>query len=175
MAVLLVGLPACDGVPDSRPEERASREISVAAAELDAIARESGALPDGDRSDPAGRYGRRHESGSDSLCLVPDGKLPDHYRFGLESRIGQEYCRGSGRASRSRDKLLLRFEGRGDDCLVVARYEGDRVLMPGALDLRCTALCSARGSLAGVRFPRMDRDAAAAKAMQDSAKQPLCR
>lgn len=173
--MLLIGLPACDGVPDSRPKERASGEISVAAAELDALARESGALPERERSDPAGRYGRRHESGSDSLCLVPDEERVERYRFGIESRMGEEQCQGMGSASLSRDKLLLRFEGHGDGCLIVARYEGDGIVMPGAQDVRCAALCSSRGSLAGVRFPRLDRDAAAAKSMRDSAERSLCR
>lgn len=176
MAALLIGLAGCDGVPDSKPEERASREISVASAELEALAEETGALPDSTQGGPAGRYGRRYEGGSDSLCLVPDAQDRERFRFGVESRIGQdEHCRGTGSAELSGDKLLLQFEGRGRDCLIVARYEGDAVVMPGAPDLRCAALCSSRGSLAGVRYPRIDRDAAAAKAMRDNRAQALCR
>jgi hypothetical protein len=149
---------------------------SAAAEGLDALALESGALPDAAAIDPAGRYGQRYEGGSDRLCLVPDGAARGRYRFGAESLIGQEeYCRGTGRARLSADKLLLRFEGAGKDCLVVARYEGDKIVFPGALDIACAALCSSRGSLAGVGFARVDRDVAAARAQRDSRNDLLCR
>jgi hypothetical protein len=150
--------------------------MSPAAAELDALALETGALPDRAQTDPSGRYGRRYEGGSDSFCVTPDGGARGRYRFGAETRIGQdEYCRGTGRAKMSADKLLLRFEGQGKDCMIVARYEGDAIVMPGGLDLACAALCSSRGSFAGVSFPRIDHDVAAARQMNDRDKRELCR
>jgi hypothetical protein len=167
----LLALSACSGEPGT--EQAAS---SPAAEELDALALETGALPDREQTDPAGRYARRYEGGSDSLCLIPDGGARGRYRFGAETRIGSdEYCRGAGRAKMSADKLLLRFEGEGQECLIVARYEGDKIVLPGGLDLKCAELCSSRGSFAGVSFPRIDRDVAAARQMRDRDKVLLCR
>lgn len=167
------GLAGCGGAAgdESDPPD------SPTARELDALALETGALPDRAQTDPAGRYGRRYEGGSDRLCLVPDGSASaGRYRFGAETRIGQdEYCRGQGSARRSADKLLLRFDGAGRDCLIVARYEGDKIVLPGSLDLNCAVLCSSRGSFAGVSFPRVDRDGAAAARMTGEDGRALCR
>jgi len=170
----LAMLAACNNDPGTAESDEAP--ASPAAEGLDALALESGALPDRDETEPAGRYGRRYDGGSDSFCLVPDGSARGRYRFGAETRIGgDEYCRGTGMARRAGDKLLLRFEGRGGDCRIVARYEGDKIVMPGGLDVACAAVCSSRGSFAGVAFPRIDRDVAAARRMQDRDQVPLCR
>jgi hypothetical protein len=168
----LFWLAACGS--DSNSDD--TSPMSPAAAELDALALETGALPDREQTDPSGRYGRRYEGGSDSLCIIPDGSARGRYRFGAETRIGQdEYCRGTGRAKMSADKLLLRFEGQGKDCMIVARYEGDAIVMPGGLDLACASLCSSRGSFAGVSYPRIDHDVAAARQTTDRDKRALCR
>jgi hypothetical protein len=169
----LASLSACGDPVPAGSEDVA---MSPASEELDALALETGALPDRVQIDPAGRYGRRYEGGSDSLCLIPDGGARGRYRFGAETRIGgDEYCRGTGRAKMSADKLLLHFEGEGADCLIVARYEGDEIVLPGGLDLKCASLCSSRGSFSGVSFPRIDRDVAAARQMRDKDKTLLCR
>ena len=160
---------------DSSDRDAAANSPSAAAEQLDAVALDSGALPRADE-DPAGRYGRRYEGGVDRLCVVPDAdEGPGHYRFGAETMIGQdEYCRGRGKARLSGNKLLMRFEGSGG-CLIVAHYQGDRLVLPGALDMSCELLCSGRGSFAAVSFPRIDRDPAAAGEMRDARKDLLCR
>ena len=176
LPLALAGLGACSGGGDSAAREAPAIDGSAASEELDALALETGALPDSMEIDPAGRYGRRYEGGSDSFCLIPDGTARGRYRFGAETRIGSdEYCRGGGQARLSADKLLLRFEGAGSQCTIVARYEGDKIVMPGGLDLQCAALCTSRGSFSGVAFPRLDRDAAAARGMRDAKRQQLCR
>ncbi len=176
LALALAGLGACGSAGDPSGVDAPAIAGSAASEELDALAFETGALPDSAQIDPAGRYGRRYEGGSDSLCIIPDGSARGRYRFGAETRIGgDEYCRGSGRAKLSADKLLLRFDGGGAECMVVARYEGDKIVMPGGLDLKCASLCSSRGSFSGVSFPRLDRDVAAAKGMRDAKRQQLCR
>lgn len=172
LILAVTALAGCGGaqgdVPPDPPGSPASRE-------LDALALETGALPERDGNDPAGRYGRRYEGGVDRLCLIPD-EGRDGYRFGAETRIGQEgMCRGTGSARRAGDKLLLRFEGAGRHCLIVARYEGDKIVLPGSLDLNCEALCSSRASFAGVSFPRLDQDGAAAARMADGEGKTLCR
>lgn len=176
MAVALSALSACNDDPGPIAADSQESSDSPAARELDALALETGALPDRDQIDPAGRYGRNYEGGSDRFCLVPDGNARGRYRFGAETRIGQdEYCRGTGGAKLSADKLLLRFEGAGKGCMIVARYEGDKIVLPGSLDIACASLCSSRGSFSGVNFPRVDRDVAAARKLSDKNDRPLCR
>lgn len=175
-AALLGTLAACGDTGERGGEGGGGQASTQAATALDALALESGALPDSARIDPAGAYGRNYDGGRDRLCLVADGNARGRYRFGAEMRIGQdEYCRGEGRAKLSADKLLLRFEGRGADCTVVARYDGDQIVMPGALDVSCAQLCSSRGTFAGVTFPRSDRDPAQALRLTGADGQPLCR
>jgi hypothetical protein len=175
LLLALAGLAACSGSDDLNFSD-GSASSSAASQELDALALETGALPDSTQIDPSGRYGRRYEGGSDSFCVIPDGGARGRYRFGAETRIGrEEYCRGSGRAKLSADRLLLRFEGAGTDCMIVARYEGDKIVLPGGLDLKCASLCSSRGSFSGVSFPRLDRDVATARTMRDAERHPLCR
>lgn len=176
LVLALAGLGACGSAGDPGGADVPAIEGSAASEELDALALETGALPDSAQIDPAGRYGRRYEGGSDSFCIIPDGGSRGRYRFGAEMRIGgDEYCRGSGRAKLSADKLLLRFDGAGSECMVVARYEGDKIVLPGGLDLKCASLCSSRGSFSGVSFPRLDRDVAAARGMRDAERRNLCR
>ena len=156
-------------------EDRAARP-SATADSLDALAMESGALPDQSAENPVGRYGRRYEGGADRLCIIPDGEESERYRFGAEMRIGgDEYCRGAGEARIDGAIVSLRFEGIGEGCTIEARYEGDRLVMPGQLGMACNLLCSSRGSFAGMAFPRIDRDGAAAAQMRDANKDLLCR
>jgi len=171
VALLLVG--GGDGA--SERESRAERPTATADS-LDALAMESGALPDQSIETPVGRYGRRYEGGVDRLCIVPEGEDGERYRFGAEMLIGgDEYCRGAGEAEMDGDMVSLRFEGIGEGCTIKARYEGDRLVMPGQLGMACNLLCSSRGTFAGTAFPRMDRDGAAAAQMRDANKALLCR
>jgi hypothetical protein len=136
---------------------------------LDALAAESGVIGETYSEDVAGSYGRAYEGGDDRLCLAANGGSGEGYRLGVEIRIGQEeYCRGRGSARRSGDTVILTLaEGR---CIITAQYEGDRLVLPGAVDRACAALCSERGSLAGVTFPRISSD----DAMTGSDGKSLC-
>lgn len=169
LAALLL-LTAC-GTPAQPGNEARPAADAPAGQGLETLARESGALADAPSRDPAGAYGHSYEGGRDRLCLVPDGA--ERFRFAVEVRFGsEEYCKGQGVARRSADTLILDFDG--GHCTVVARYEGDRILLPGALDIGCASLCSRRGSLAGVSLPRIADGAAAARAMTDVDQRPLC-
>lgn len=171
VALMLAG---CGSGTDER-EDRAERP-SATADQLDALAMESGALPDQSAANPVGRYGRRYEGGVDRLCIIPESEGASRYRFGAEMLIGgDEYCRGAGEARLDDDKLVLQFEGAGEGCTIKARYEGDRLVMPGALGMACNLLCSSRGSFASMTFPRVDRNARAAAQMRDANKDLLCR
>ncbi|HEX7784056.1 MAG TPA: hypothetical protein VF509_14720 [Sphingobium sp.] len=113
----------------------------------------AGVIVDAAKVTVPGLYQRRHEAGRDTLCITPGNGV--RYDFGLEAMFGpEEYCRGEGTARRVGDKLILHFSGRSQ-CLIVARYDGDRVAIPGVVDMKCAELCNDRASLEGVVFPRL--------------------
>jgi hypothetical protein len=152
MLAASLGVAACNG--GGAPSSGEPR--TEVANSLESLAVESGALDDRTARDPVGSYGRTYEGGRDRLCIVPDDG-EGRYRFGAEMRIGDEgRCSGSGTARYAGDRLIFNFAG--GTCLIVARYEGDRIVMPGAVDVACASLCSDRGSLAGVTFPRTGND-----------------
>lgn len=171
LAALL--LPAaCSDNPteDSAPGSAVSRD-------LDSLARETGALPNSAQISPAGAYVRRYEGGGDRLCLVPEDDGKRRFRFGAETRFGgDEYCLGRGKARLAGSKLLLDFDMSmgSQPCTIVAEYEGDRIILPGSIDIACAALCSDRGSFAGVSFPRATREVAP-ESLKDRNSAALCR
>jgi hypothetical protein len=163
-----LGVSACNG--GGAPSSGEPR--TEVANSLESLAVESGALDDLTARDPVGSYGRTYEGGRDRLCIVPDDG-EGRYRFGAEMRIGDEgRCGGSGTARYAGDRLIFNFAG--GTCLIVARYEGDRIVMPGAVDVACASLCSDRGSLAGVTFPRTGNDQAAARRSKTHDGDRLC-
>jgi hypothetical protein len=168
MLAASLGVAACNGgdVPSSGEPQ------TEVANSLESLAAESGVLDDRMARDPVGSYGRTYEGGRDRLCIVPDDD-EGRYRFGAEMRIGDEgRCGGSGTARYAGDRLIFNFAG--GTCLIVARYEGDRIVMPGAVDVACAALCSDRGSLAGVTFSRTGHDQAAARRVRTHDGNRLC-
>lgn len=145
-------------------------ESSPAASALELAAQHAGVVSDTSAS-PIGLYRSRHEAGQDSLCIVngKDGAM----RFGLEAAFGEHSeCHGAGALRRSGDRLILNFDRSA--CLVIADYEGDRVALPGALDVECNRLCSQRGTLEGVAFPRVSRDEGVARDARSRKGDPLC-
>lgn len=165
--MLALSLAGCGGGRGAAPDNAASAPASA----LEQAAIRAGVIADAAHISPVGLYRRRHEAGLDSLCIVP-GAGKD-LRFGLDATFGEHIrCSGHGTARPSGDKLILNFARSA--CLVVARYDGDRVALPGSLDVDCESLCSERGSLEGVAFPRVSREAAVAGAARDSENAPLC-
>ncbi len=138
---------------------------------LEQAAIDSGVVADVARISPIGLYTRRHEAGRDTLCVVPDG--PTRFRFGAQAIFGSdEQCRGKGTARRAGDKLILRFPA--TDCTIVAQYDGDRLALPGVVDLKCAALCDGRGSFEGVAFPRVASGRSASVEARDRDGDALC-
>lgn len=167
-SALILGLTLLAGCQQSEATDGRAGQSALERAALDA-----GIVSDAAATDPAGLYARQHEGGRDTLCMVPDDK-PGRYRFGADVNIGAgEYCRGSGKARRTGDKLILKFSGRSD-CLVVAGYEGDRIAMPGVLDIKCASLCADRASLEGVSFPLLSSDVGAARDAKGQEGDRLC-
>lgn len=145
----------------------------ASASGLERAAIESGVIADTSRLSPVGLFLRRHEAGSDSLCIIP-GRSGD-FRFGTEAVFGKEQrCRGQGSARRTGDKLILSF-GRAGRCIIVAQYDGDQIAFPGVLDVKCADLCEGRASLEGVSFPRVAADAASALRAVNRNGDPLCK
>lgn len=169
---LLLILPACQrqGAPVDQPAS--SGDTGPSPSALERAARETGLVVDASRIPPIGVYQQRHESGRNILCVRPgaDGR----YRFGAEAAFGSdEVCHGAGTARRAGDKLILRFSGRSQ-CTIVAQYDGDRVAMPGVVDIHCAKLCAGGASFEGVAFPRIASDEQAAARVRDRDGEALC-
>lgn len=167
-------LSACEGAPPPDAVAVGTNVSGVAGGSADALDRaaiRAGVLADVRASSPVGLYQNRHEAGRDALCLVRDGE--GRLRFGMEAVFGENTrCSGRGTARQVADKLIFNFSR--SSCLVVARYEGDKVSLPGALDVTCRDLCSNRGSFEGVSFPRTADDEASALAASNHEDAPLC-
>ena len=172
LVLLALTLVACQQQA-ATPEASTRTDTSVVpASALEQAARDNGLVADVARVSPVGLYQQRHEAGRNSLCVRPGTN--GRYRFGVEAVFGaEEACRGTGTARRAGDKLILRFSGRSQ-CTIVVQYEGDRVAMPGVVDVACAKLCAANGSFEGVSFPRIAADEQAAKAIRDHDGNVLC-
>ncbi len=167
--LFLLPLAACQRAP-AIDQGGAGQGVPVSGLERAAI--ETGVIADVAKVSPVGLFLRRHEAGRDLLCIAP-GK-DGHLRFGMEAIFGTEQnCRGQGTARRAGDKLVLSFGG-GDQCIIVAQYDGDQVALPGVVDMKCADLCAGRGSLEGVSFPRVANQAAPALEARDRAGVLLC-
>lgn len=172
----LVLLAGCDGSTPDAPRNAAVPDASApttAGQSLENLAVESGVLSDTPDRDPAGGYGRGYEGGRDRLCVLGQDAASGDHRFAIEIRIGaEEYCRGTGTVRQQGDALTFRFDAGG--CSVTARYEGDRIRFPGAVDGACAALCSRRASLAGVSLPRLSDGESGAVGVTNKDGAPLC-
>ena len=172
LAIAALGLPGC------KPAAQQGTSVSEASpdtpppSDLELAALESGAIVDARRLSPVGLYRNRHEAGTDALCVVP-GADPSRMRFGMEAVFGENArCSGHGSVRRAGERLIFHFAR--STCLIIAGYEGDRVVLPGALDVKCAQLCTERGSLEGVTFPRVSRDAGPALDARGRDGDPLC-
>ncbi|CAN5171997.1 hypothetical protein BH11PSE5_BH11PSE5_31140 [soil metagenome] len=166
-AVLIVAMLLCGCQSKDLP---AGDNPAIAGLERAGI--ETGVVADATKIPPVGLFQRRSDMGKDLLCIVP-GKA-NAYRFGLEVQLGaNEYCAGSGTARRTNDKLILNFS-QGARCIAVAQYDGDRVVMPGVMDMKCADMCAGKGTIEGVDLPRLASGASSARAARDRSNAPLC-
>ncbi len=180
LALLLgTGLLAACGPQEPAPVNSTGQQVGAASGNpLEQAAIAAGLVSDVQSLSPIGLYRQRHEVGRDSLCIVPsrgegEAKADTALNFGLEANFGENIgCRGRGTLRVAGDKLILNFNRSA--CLIVARYDGDRVVLPGTLDTECRKLCSERGSLEGISFPRVSRDASVAATAEASAGGRLC-
>ena len=167
MVPLFGVLAACSGGESAQEQQGKAAPASA----LEQAALDAGVVADIDALSPVGLYRKRHEAGRDSLCIITDQNGTQN--FALEAVFGQNSrCRGEGALRVSGDKLVMSF--RRSSCLIIASYEGDRVVFPGVVDVACAKLCTARASLEGVSFPRVSRDPGVARAAKRSDGEALC-
>lgn len=168
--LMLLALASCGGGED-RTANTATAPDPATASALEQAAVEAGVVAEVDSLSPVGLYRQRHEAGLDSLCIVGGGD--GETRFGLEAVFGRDIsCRGHGRLSRSGDRLTLSFAG--SSCRIEAEYQGDRIVFPGTIDAACNRLCTERGSLEGVSFPRVSREESVARDARAQDRTKLC-
>lgn len=164
--ILMLMLAACNSRSSSRQPVEETPDLEQAA-----IAR--GAIADAAGTDPTGLFLRRHEGGTDAICIVPDEE--GEYRFGAVARSGgKARCAGRGRAKKAGQLLVMRFD-KPSRCILVAQYEGDRVALAGAVDMECDKLCTSRSSFAGVSVPRVSGSVESAGAISAPDGAPLCK
>lgn len=133
--------------------------------DLERAAIERGVIRDPASTDLTGLYARE----TDRLCIVRQGY---GYRIGISSDYGNEiFCSGRGTVSRSGETLQIEL---GQGCSFDARYDGDRIRLPGRVPAACQALCERRVSLAGMEVTRLSDSVTEARAMRDPRGHELC-
>lgn len=154
LAVPLLLLASCPRFID----ERGGAPLAAPDLETAAIAR--GLVRDPRDTDPIGLFARD----TDRLCVVPAN---DGYRVGVTVDYGDGInCNASGIATHSGSALRLEL-GRDGQCSFDARFDGDRIRLPGRLPDGCAALCASRASLAGLDVERLSESVSEAAAMRD--------
>ena len=157
-------------------EQEAERPSIDAANPIERAAREANLVEDPDSSPPTGLYERRHISGRDALCIVPQGL--GGYRFGMIASFGTELmCQGQGTATQNGTRLKLVFSD--IRCEIEAVYDGRSVRMPGTVPAGCAEICGPRASLSGVAVSRVGWSEDEAMTLQSRREAdrglPLCR
>jgi hypothetical protein len=147
--------------------ERSGARNATTPPDLETAAITAGVIPDPASSDITGLYARD----TDRLCVVP-AQL--NFRIGAFVDYGPgQSCSAVGTASRSGEALHVRFDG-ADGCEFDARYEGDRIVFPGAVPGACARLCSGRASLAALDAALLSNSLSEASAMRDGRQKLLC-
>ncbi|MBS0477837.1 MAG: hypothetical protein JSR79_00875 [Proteobacteria bacterium] len=156
-ALLLLG--GCQGQPAPNAQPTPSS--------LEAAAIEAGIISDPASTDPTGLYARDR----DKICVVPSATA---FRVGVYVDYGNDYfCSGSGEATRNGETLHVDLTS-ASGCSFDAKFDGDRIAVPGALPDACQKACSRRALLAGLAVERLSDSASEAAAMRDGRGRMLC-
>ncbi|HEX8302395.1 hypothetical protein [Sphingomonas sp.] len=157
LALLLV-LEACSG--QQAAKDQAPQDLEKAAIER-------GLVRNPQDSDIAGLYSRD----TDRICIVPS---TIGYRIGAFVDYGDGItCSGTGTASRAGETLRIEL-GADKACGFDAKFDGEKITLPGALPEGCTKLCNRRASYAGLEVSRLSESVAEAAAMRDTSGKRLC-
>lgn len=152
-------LAACSSqsAPDARPTP----------SSLEAAAIEAGVISDPANSDPTGLYARDR----DKICVVPSATA---FRVGIFVDYGNDYfCSGSGEATRAGETLHVDLTS-APGCSFDAKFDGDRIAVPGNVPDACQKACSKRASLAGLNVERLSDSPSEAAALRDGRGRMLC-
>jgi len=157
--VCLLLLAGCQG--KSAPDAQANTTA------LEAAAIQAGVISDPANTDPTGLYARDR----DKVCVVPSATA---FRVGLYVDYGDDYfCSGSGEATRAGETLHVELTS-APGCGLDAKFDGDRITIPGALPDACQKACSKRASLAGLTVERLSDSPSEAAALRDGRGRTLC-
>ena len=158
--VLMAMLGACHG---GQPTPKATSTPTS----LEAAAIEAGIVADPANTDPTGLYTRDR----DRICVVPSATA---FRIGIYVDYGDTYyCSGQGEATRAGETLHVELVN-APGCNFDARFEGDRIVLPGRLPDTCQKACSSRASLTGLNVERMSDSPSEAGALRDGRGRMLC-
>lgn len=117
-----------------------------------------------------------YESGEgprrNQLCLIErDGGRTS---FGLISWGSENRnCSGVGQATRDGDRLRLAMAG-DDSCIIEARIDGGRVVLPDTMPQGCAYYCAGDARLAGAAFDKTGGTEQDAIRATDLVGDPLC-
>ncbi len=157
--VLLLMLAACSGGQQAAKDQPPQ--------DLEKAAIERGMIRSPGDTEIAGLYARD----TDRICIVPTSI---GYKIGAFVDYGDGItCSGSGTASRVGETLHIEL-GEPDTCGFDAKFDGDKITLPGALPEGCSKLCSRRASYAGLEVSRLSESPAEAAAMRDANGKRLC-
>lgn len=158
LAFVLVG---CSALPAE------NSQISSAPPDLETAAIASGVIPDPSGVDLTGLYARD----ADRICVVPDRV---DFRIGIFVDYGDgQACSGAGTVAKDGETLKINL-GAGNGCVFDARFEGDRIVLPGQLPQSCSALCVGRASVAALDVRRLSDSVSEAAALRDAGGKLLC-
>ena len=135
--------------------------------DLEKAAIERGLVRNPADTEIAGLYARD----TDRICIVPTSI---GYKIGAFVDYGDGItCSGTGTASRVGETLHIEL-GEGGACGFDAKFDGDKISLPGALPDGCDKFCTRRASYAGLEVSRLSESPAEAAAMRDANGKRLC-
>lgn len=135
----------------------------------------NGAAPSGTPAQTAtltGLYEGGEGPRRNQMCMIErDGTA----RFGLVvwAREGNNSCSGEGQATREGDRLSLAMRG-DETCVIPARIEGTRVILPDSLPQGCAYYCASGAQMTGAAFDKTGGTEQDAMRAVDLVDDPLC-
>ncbi|RYE01890.1 MAG: hypothetical protein EOP61_09985 [Sphingomonadales bacterium] len=154
----LLMLAACSG--QQAAKDQAPQDLEKAAIER-------GLVRNPADTEIAGLYARD----TDRICIVPTSI---GYKVGAFVDYGDGItCSGTGTASRVGETLHIELGAEGT-CGFDAKFDGDKITVPGTLPGGCDKLCNRRASYAGLEVSRLSESPAEAAAMRDANGKRLC-
>lgn len=133
---------------------------------------EAAALASGLVIDPAtraltGSWARE----TDHACIVPLPGETKQYRIGVAIDYGEgQSCAGRGTVRHDGGALDIRLGA----CRVLASFDGERIIFPGAVPAACERLCTGRASLAALNVERLSDSLSEAETLRSPGGRPLC-